>query len=119
MAIKVNYTSGEKLASADLNAGFGAIKGSVVGGELHQFNETPTYASTPGQFRSAFAYRPVTLQVYIGKHRQVRNLDYQETSDPSATLPTKFIFLTAPGSTATNPNAVGVEIRIDYMRAGL
>ena len=119
MAIRTDYVTKEKITASDANAAFGAIKGSIAGGALFQFNETPAYAGTPGQFRTAFAYRPGTLQVHISKLRQVKDIDHNESADPSAGLPTLFIFLTSPGVTATDPDAAGDEIRVDYMRCDI
>lgn len=119
MTIRTDFESKEKLLASDLNDAFGSIKNETIGEELFQYNEAPTYAGVTGQFRTAFAYKPVSLQIYIGKLRQVRNLDYQESEDPSASQPTKFIFLTSPGVSATDPDDTGNEIRVDYLRSDI
>jgi hypothetical protein len=122
MSIKRDWASKDKLASADLSVNFQHIVSDIAGQELFQYNETPTWHSpTPGQFDTIFPYKPGTLQVFMGRHRMIKDVDYQETSIPSASQPTQFNFLQGDGLTATDPNPGDdtKKIRVDYMRSDL
>lgn len=119
--IRTDWASKEKLTATDLNDAFKGIKGAVAGSELFQYNETPLAATGfPGTFETAFPYKPNALSVYLGNGvdsegllLQVKDLHYTEDSD------TEFTFINGAGVGATDPDASGFRIRINYMRSDL